>query len=157
MKALCIFAISASILCTGCIPFPHTVVRLPAISGRIVESGSPINGAQVLAAKGSLYEPCSATTPLAITDASGAFRIEKKAQLQFLYAPLVAPISVAGLSLCISYGGNTVFADQIMWQPYNSKEIVLECDLASSSTFTDISNQHRARLCHATWNIHQGL
>jgi len=154
MKVLCVFTISASVLCAGCIPFPHKVVRLPAISGRLVESGLPVAGAQVLAAQGSLYEPCSATTPLAITDASGAFKIEKKAQLKFLYAPLVAPISISGLSLCISYSGNTVFADQIVWQPYNSKEIVLECDLASSSIFTDINNQHRARLCHATWDIH---
>jgi hypothetical protein len=148
------FTVFAATLCVGCVPFPHTVVRLPAMSGRVVTAGTPVVGARILAAHGPLDEPCATSSQLAITDVSGAFKIEKERQLRFFYAPLVAPISIAGVSLCISSGSTTVFADQVMWQPYDAEDIILECDLTSSHTFFDINGRPRARLCQATEDAH---
>ncbi|OAH96324.1 hypothetical protein A1332_22995 [Methylomonas methanica] len=149
-----VFTVVATTLCVGCVPFPHTVVRLPAMSGHVVTTGTPVVGAQIFAAYGPMSDPCLTTNQLAITDVSGAFIIEKERQLRFLYAPLVAPISIAGISLCISSGAPPVFADQVMWQPYDAKNIILECDLASPHTFIDINGRSRTRLCQATEDVH---
>ena len=154
MKTIRTLTIFAATLCVGCVPFPHTVVRLPAISGRLVASGTPVVGAQILAAQGPIDAPCLSTSQLATTDAFGVFKIEKKAQLNFLYAPLVAPISIASLSLCISFEGATVFADQVMWKPYDAEDIILECDLASRQAATDTKGRTRILVCQATMDSH---
>lgn len=100
-----------------------------------------------------MNDPCANSNQLAITDDSGTFKIEKERKLKFFYAPFVAPVSIASLSLCISFEGTTVFADQVMWPPYDAIDISLECDLASPRTFSDINGQKRIRLCQAPNNL----
>lgn len=154
MKMMRMFTVFAATLCVACVPFPHAVVRLPAISGHVVMAGTPVAGAQIHAGYGPLGEPCATSSQLAITDVSGAFKVEKARQLRFFYAPLVAPISITGVSLCISSGGTTVFADEVTWRPYDAKDIILECDLASPHTVIDRNGRPRARLCQAPKDMH---
>ena len=57
---------------TGCVPFPHTSERFPAMQGRVVDAatGQPISGALV-----AVHDHPSTKSE---TDASGAFHFPKR-------------------------------------------------------------------------------
>lgn len=147
-RALRFLLLALAAAASACVPWPHTVIQQPAMSGRVVAAGVPVAGAQLLSAAGTNDEPCAATVALAATAADGSFRIAERRQWRFVYAPLVAPISIAGLRLCIAAEGPPVFADEFLFQPYGeSREQTLVCDLAAPRRAAGIGGRERARLC----------
>jgi hypothetical protein len=72
MRIYCLTSFVALAALTGCVPFPHTSERFPAMRGHVVDAvtGQPLSGAVV-----AVHDHPST---MAKTDASGAFRFSKR-------------------------------------------------------------------------------
>jgi len=120
---------TAAFVSAGCVPFPHTVTLSPPISGTVVAQGQPVEGATVLLGTGAGNRPCEHIIQSVTTQVDGAFLIEGRTELRFLYAPLVAPLSVSGFTVCVSVKGEAVMGHQGFVLQSRSDKVVLRCNI----------------------------
>ncbi len=112
----------------GCAPIPHVVTLAPAISGTLTRDGQPVPDAEIRLARGPDLQPCSITVATARTDTMGQFQLEPLTQLRLIYAPLVAPLSIAEFKLCATTPDDTLlYRGTVML--YGAKPLKLHCAL----------------------------
>jgi hypothetical protein len=119
----------AVVLLAGCIPLPHTVTRVPELTGGVTHSGAPVNGAALLVPGSYRENPCRDAVEVAKTGADGGFRLDPQTEFRWTYAPLVAPISVSAYVLCISDGDAPVLGYRGLVFGGDSPPVYLTCDL----------------------------
>ena len=114
----------------ACAPFPHSITLSPQIEGTVAASGVALEGARVYVST-TPETPCSEESEfLRTTDRQGKFHLEPTRQLRWIYAPMVAPISVSFYTLCLAHGRSPTVAYRGLVAPYRENlPIVLSCDL----------------------------
>jgi hypothetical protein len=116
--------------CAACAPLPHVVTLTPDITGTLTRDGVPVAGQDVHLARGPEALPCSATVATARTDAEGRFRLARQTQLRFIYAPLVAPLSISEFQVCITGpGASQLLLHRSAVMLYNAIPLALNCTL----------------------------
>lgn len=115
---------------SACAPFPHTVALVPRIEGTVTASGRPVQDANLYLSKSATL-PCSdESEAIQTTNSRGKFKIEPINQLRFIYAPMVAPISISTYTLCISRDHQPFTAHKGLVFPYGrNRDVLLSCDL----------------------------
>lgn len=107
---------------SGCVPFPHSITLSSEISGK------PVEGASVFLATGPESSPCNNVIQAVSTASDGSFVIPKRSQLRFLYAPLVAPISVAEFTVCVRSERGTQMGYRGVVRLSEAGRVTLRCD-----------------------------
>ena len=106
----------------GCAPFPHLITIVPELSGIVTESGIPLNNVSVYLSE-SQSNPCRETSaPVHPTNSAGSFKLERVSQFRFLYAPMVAPISVSEFALCIATSSQHFLGFRGLTRSYGESE-----------------------------------
>lgn len=118
------------ILLSGCVPFPHMVTSTPNIEGTITNADAPLANINVYLVPG-LKEQCQVDTDsFALTDQNGQFVIEESSRWVLLYVPLVAPMSIAGFTLCVANSDQAIFGHRGFVSLYHDNATVrLKCDI----------------------------
>lgn len=134
-----------STACAGCAPIPHIVTLAPAISGTLTREGQPVPDAEVRLARGPDLQPCSITVATARTDTMGRFQLDRQIQLRFIYAPLVAPLSVSEFKLCAMAPDTTLLYQGVV-RLYGAEPLKLQCALGEQAA-TDRPKTYAAQSC----------
>jgi hypothetical protein len=128
MRAHVISGLTAVFL-VGCIPLPHTVTLMPELTGGVARSGEPVNGAVLLISGAYREDPCREAVEVARTDAEGGFRMDRRSEFRWTYAPLVAPITISTYAFCISDGSSPILGYRGHILGGESPPVKLMCDL----------------------------
>lgn len=113
----------------GCAPFPHYVTIAPKTVGKVTKAGAPAVGAKVYFDWGR-SEPCPTNSAeSSIVDQGGYFNLDRVTQFRLLYAPLVAPVSVAEYRVCISTPEGNIVGFSGISSLYQDRSSVLFCNL----------------------------
>jgi len=128
MRAPWILVVAAASV-VGCVPLPHSVTRVPELTGNVSASGTPVAGAELLISNSYRENPCMEAIAIGKTGANGSFRLEQQINQRWTYAPLVGPISVSVYVLCISDSAGSVLGYRGIVFANESRTVRLSCDL----------------------------
>lgn len=122
-------AMLAALACAACAPIPHVVTTLPDIAGTLTSEGAPVAGHDVRIAWGPDASPCSTTIVATRTNQDGKFELPRQTEFRFLYAPLVAPLSIREFNVCAATPDKTLLLFKGMVQLYEARPLKLTCTL----------------------------
>lgn len=137
-----------AIASAGCVPYPHTVTLSPEISGRVELDGKPSDGVGVFLAAGPDNAPCDTAIQSVSTDSAGSFAFARRSQLRFLYAPLVAPVSVSLFTVCLRTERGTLVGYRGVTPSNDAKgSVMLHCDPSRPAQERGFDGLRRERAC----------
>lgn len=113
----------------ACAPIPHVVTLTPDITGTLTLDGLPMAGQEMRLARGPDADPCSIAIASTRTGPDGSFKLERQTQFRFLYAPLVAPLSVSPFSVCAMTPDKALLLHSSVVQLYGAQALKLSCTL----------------------------
>jgi len=156
---ICVVLISMfwlSLIC-GCAPFPHFVILAPQISGKITNANSPIETATVYFSQ-RFNEPChEGAVNATLTDRTGAFKIERITQFRMLYVPMVAPVSAAQYTLCVSALGRTYIGYKDLAFLYqDNADLTLSCEISHPERVSFVDGTEGETICKAMPRTRKG-
>jgi len=130
-----LFSVVFILLTVGCLPYPHFYPSLPDTSGKITDSGAPLEGVQVYLGELSEKGSCDPINGPVITANDGSFSIEGAERFRF-FVILQPGDSFERWAVCIKTKDkeNIFFArHRINGGPVHSPASVkLFCDLSLS-------------------------
>ena len=113
----------------ACAPFPHSITLSPPIEGVVLSSGAARNATHVyLSAPRGM--PCTEKSEtFQITDPQGRFQFDSTHELRWIYAPMVAPLSVSFYTLCVADGSSAMAYRGLVFPYGKNPPVKLTCDL----------------------------
>lgn len=122
-------AMLAALACAACAPIPHIVTTAPDIAGTLTSAGAPVAGQEVRVAWGRDDSPCDTTVVATRTTQDGKFELPRQTEFRFLYAPLVAPLSVRAFNVCAATPDKTLLLFRGIVPLYDARPLKLTCTL----------------------------
>lgn len=118
-----------ALACAACAPIPHVVTMSPEINGSLMRDGAPVADHEVRVAWGPAASPCDTTIVAARTGQDGKFTLPRQTQFRFLYAPLVAPLSVREFNVCTATTDEKPLLFKGIVRLYGAGPMTLACTL----------------------------
>lgn len=141
-----LLTIAGALIClSGCavMPWPHTANVTPHVRGVLLDSGQPLQGAEIRVVAGAEEGLCLGRATEARTSADGSFEVESVKELR-MFVVMMAHSSIPW-SLCYRNRGNWVLlASEEEYTLADTGPIgvqVVQCDL----------NSGEVKKCDITW------
>lgn len=138
----------AIMICNGCVPYPHEVVRVPEIRLTLLKNGVAVQGAKVLVSNSLEYDaPCKGASVIGTTDENGQFPVASRVDVDFFYSFLNPPDTVGQLNtFCFQSPGETIlFGGQFLIRQNTPSKIFVVCDPSLPKVRSSISGEQMCR------------
>jgi hypothetical protein len=126
---------SATLLLAACYPRPHEYIRVPAVSGVLLNAGNPVRGATVFVAQMAAVHDnyCQGLRSVGTTDSNGNFQIAPLIEHR-LFASMLNPPRFIGqmTSVCFKTTEQQYYGMSIIAPTDHQTSYKASCDLTST-------------------------